>query len=270
MTKTDVAETLYHYCTAETFMLITKNRTLRLSSLQNSNDRAEGQYILSILNRALELSEHFKTPDEIERQMEQYQRQVGDDGLGFCLSEEGDLLSQWRGYGDNGKGFAIGFDRDKLKSLQGINSNQRRVHLTLSKLTYDIEESVNIVRRLIDKKAEYDAKNPRSSGGNISAWQAVRFSPQSMAYFLKQFSFHEEKEHRLFHQISKHFDAYDYDIKNGLVSPFLDIPYEPEKGLVSEIVIGPANKTKQEYLRAYLDRTHHGGTRVKRSASTFN
>ena len=33
----------------------------------------------------------------------------------FCLSEEGDLLSQWRGYGDDGRGFSIGFDEIILK-----------------------------------------------------------------------------------------------------------------------------------------------------------
>ena len=31
------------------------------------------------------------------------------DGLGFCLSEEGDLLGQWRGYADNAAGYSIGF-----------------------------------------------------------------------------------------------------------------------------------------------------------------
>jgi hypothetical protein len=29
------------------------------------------------------------------------------DGLGFCLSEEGDLLSQWRGYAADATGFTL-------------------------------------------------------------------------------------------------------------------------------------------------------------------
>lgn len=33
------------------------------------------------------------------------------DGLGFCLSEKPDLLSQWRGYADDGQGLSIGFNK---------------------------------------------------------------------------------------------------------------------------------------------------------------
>lgn len=33
------------------------------------------------------------------------------DGLGFCFSEDGDLLSQWRGYASDATGIAIGFSR---------------------------------------------------------------------------------------------------------------------------------------------------------------
>jgi hypothetical protein len=39
------------------------------------------------------------------------------DGLGFCLSEEGDLLSQWRGYAADATGFSIGFSKDSLMYL---------------------------------------------------------------------------------------------------------------------------------------------------------
>ena len=39
------------------------------------------------------------------------------DGLGFCLSKKGDLLSQWRGYADDAFGVSIGFEKDYLKKL---------------------------------------------------------------------------------------------------------------------------------------------------------
>jgi hypothetical protein len=36
------------------------------------------------------------------------------DGLGFCLSEDGDLLSQWRGYAADASGVSIGFSKEYL------------------------------------------------------------------------------------------------------------------------------------------------------------
>ena len=43
------------------------------------------------------------------------------DGLGFCLSEKCDLLSQWRGYAEDGTGVAIGFSVEYLKWLSSAN-----------------------------------------------------------------------------------------------------------------------------------------------------
>lgn len=42
-------------------------------------------------------------------------------GLGFCLSAERDLLSQWRGYTGDGAGVAIGFNRLYLEELTKAN-----------------------------------------------------------------------------------------------------------------------------------------------------
>ena len=71
---------------------------------------------------------------------------------GFCMSEEGDLLSQWRAYAVNAAGVSIGFNSDYF----GIIGNLRRdrgdafsAHLT--KVEYDIAEQKKLVAEHADE-----------------------------------------------------------------------------------------------------------------------
>jgi len=61
------------------------------------------------------------------------------DGLGFCLSFYGDLLSQWRGYADDGCGVSIGFGVPYLKSL--VHSERDKApHFALHHVRYKSAE----------------------------------------------------------------------------------------------------------------------------------
>jgi len=56
------------------------------------------------------------------------------DGLGFCLSENGDLLSQWRGYAGNATGVAIGFSAEYLNFLSEASRAGDKRGFTLKKV----------------------------------------------------------------------------------------------------------------------------------------
>lgn len=65
----------------------------------------------------------------------------------ICFSENGDLLSQWRGYADNGRGVTIGFDYNTLQEYVKQNFGI----LELKKVVYISEKDR---QKLITEKAE--------------------------------------------------------------------------------------------------------------------
>ena len=129
-------EPLYHYCSTETFHSIVKNRSIWLSSLTQSNDSKEGAVILEIL---IELANEADLTLAAQGRLESALRGGFDffDGLGFCLSEEGDLLSQWRGYANDGTGVSIGFNREYLVALGAKLRESEGRSFGLKKLIYD-------------------------------------------------------------------------------------------------------------------------------------
>jgi hypothetical protein len=96
---------LYHYCSNNTFLSIIKNKSVWLSDLTLSNDRLEGKWVRSLLVERCEAESMH--PVELERLLSAFDfgaERMG--AAGFCMSEDGDLLSQWRGYADDGAGVA--------------------------------------------------------------------------------------------------------------------------------------------------------------------
>ena len=88
---------LFHYCSSSNFLKIVEQHAVYLSSLSLSNDTLEGKLVA----RAFEtLGQRDKlaqaTVERLRESLEMFEEIL--DGLGFCLSEDGDLLSQWRGY----------------------------------------------------------------------------------------------------------------------------------------------------------------------------
>ena len=94
---------LYHYCSNTSFIEILRTREIWATELSLSNDRLEGKWLREIFVRSCE--DKKLSPGELERTLKNLDFLIEMFGAGgFCLSEEGDLLSQWRGYSENGAG----------------------------------------------------------------------------------------------------------------------------------------------------------------------
>jgi len=151
--------TLYHYCNASAFVSIIQSRSLWLSSLKLSNDTMEGR----IINRVV--MELARKDGLNAYALERLEESVGFieqmfDGLGFCLSEDGDLLSQWRGYADEASGLSIGFSQDYLEKLALFNKEKETSTFTLKKVEYEpdihtkqVAPTYAELRKLIDAGA---------------------------------------------------------------------------------------------------------------------
>lgn len=127
-------ESIYHYCSADTFMAIVQNKTLRLSDLNKTNDYMEkrwaNKFIVSMLQEKLDeyginmkLEEDYWYDEESNNHLQYYKKEVErvlyDESpvLITCFSEKKDILSQWRAYGQDGTGVAIGFNYKAISLL---------------------------------------------------------------------------------------------------------------------------------------------------------
>ncbi|MDP2064189.1 MAG: DUF2971 domain-containing protein, partial [Phaeovulum sp.] len=96
--------------------------------------------------------------------------------LGFCLSEESDLLSQWRGYAQDGAGFSVSFSVEKLKHI--IDAADRGYRLALKTVSYGNRNwaELNGVIKQLHLAFGDDALKYQESGGLGS--MSLKFTPE--------------------------------------------------------------------------------------------
>lgn len=125
---------LYHYCSMEKATSILINKNFRLSDITKSNDVNEMSIFFPGLFDELLLqydknkgfSRKFIYKEKRDKEAfwlivselkSRIEKELEDGSIStfvICLSEESDLLSQWRGYANDGRGMCIGFDVDEL------------------------------------------------------------------------------------------------------------------------------------------------------------
>jgi hypothetical protein len=267
-------DTLYHYCSTATFHAIVQNSSVWLSSLTMSNDSSEGQLVRNTLvNLAkrdnLEPAAISKLEADIRNLEEMY------DGLGLCLSEDGDLLGQWRAYSADGTGVSIGFNRAYLEQVARNATEPEYKHLRLSKVEYSPdghEELLVGMYREIRKR--YDGSEQNGAGlkfpmdsstgswvDNLEDlmtdlsdplyWKLYEFVLRM--YLLKPHQFREEGEWRLHTIGTRGFPGnYSFHPESARIKPYLKLPLEPQRHPISQIVLGPKHKSDCSTILMFL------------------
>lgn len=200
---------VYHYCSLESFKKIIENKTVRLTNITKSNDRAEIKYYYEEFEQILRTSckkfckEHVENNDvkELFKNIDYEALMSGaviNDTLVYyaaCFSSEADLLSQWRGYADDGVGVAIGFNVESLKKPKETPVDKAR----FSQISYGIEGEKEKLTQLIENKL-LDAKRKHEKYNSIGAYESAISEIVGMmrinAVFYKNILFQEEKEWR--------------------------------------------------------------------------
>jgi hypothetical protein len=106
-------ETLFHYTSLAGAIEIIREGSLFASELRYMSDASELAFTAALLERFTD--EQMKVSNADPEILVQFKQWLGDtfkQGRQLfvtCFSEEGDLLSQWRGYCPNGKGVCLGF-----------------------------------------------------------------------------------------------------------------------------------------------------------------
>jgi hypothetical protein len=291
-------EILYHYCNTDSFVSIIRSQSIRLSSLSLSNDSMEGRLVRAAILRLAErdgLSEDAKA--ELRESLVFNERFF--DGLGFCLSSYGDLLSQWRGYADDACGVSIGFGAPYLRSL--VHSERvRDPHFALHQVRYkqveheaEIDDIYAELRKLIKAGA---FKRPGMSGlldtrsplQMMADDEAIKQANEQLMFKLyelapKQFTlkasaFSEEKEWRLVSVIEGNkFNECEYRASRNRVIPFRTIRLGNLTTIgtsrklkpIREVFLGPKNATPTNVVQAMLKQAGFGDVRVKKSKATY-
>jgi Protein of unknown function (DUF2971) len=287
--------TLYHYCSSATFAEIISNRNIWLSSLSLSNDSTEGKVMADTFKRIFEKDSLDEDVMSLLRNALKGLESMFD-GLGFCLSEAGDLLSQWRGYASDGQGFSIGFSRDYLELL-AQQRDPAKSGFTLSQVIYNpADQEAALMPTYNEFKSEVisgDLKVPRfpsllTGFGDPAAHeryeqekaQYTRTSKKVFfkmlgsfgnLYRLKNDAFSEEMEWRLVSFLVKGAD--DHCLFRTSVNRL--IPYrvfelrQMDIPAISDVILGPKNTTPESVVEKMLEQYGFPGVVVKRSTATY-
>lgn len=288
----DADRPLYHYCSATTAASILTRRSIWLSSLTLSNDSLEGRLVRETLVRLSNKDGLNATYRERLEESLSFAEQMFE-GLGFCLSEEGDLLSQWRGYADDARGMAIGFSQQYLSKLAESSRGKGQPGFALYQVEYDrqkqestLEPAYRELRRLIDagafrRRGQWSILDDRTpeqvaeddkmtqSLFNSLLFKLVDLFPK--LYELKSEGFREEREWRLvsvlvgtatescsFRGVSNRIVPYrEYDL--------LDLGLPP----IREIVVGPKHATPVHVIKLMLQQSGFADVQIRSSAVSY-
>ena len=289
--------TLYHYCSNEALKSILTTRQIWLSDLTLSNDPMEGQWIKHIFE--LCCIERNVRVDRREKLLEQMEGLLESFGAGgFCLSENGDLLSQWRAYSTNGGGVAIGFNEDYFKVLgerRRDRSDDFSAHLV--KVEYDVDRQKSLIAERLEpilKLVDDGALDPLSllaaaadeDGSDGASQKRLKKIGKIVQHFLfylfhvfelKNPGFSEEREWRLLSLLFRFqkndigaLEKLGYRALGDRIISYVPIDLEPlEMPCITEVVVGPRNLTPNSIIERLLASSKWEGVRIKRSKVTY-
>jgi hypothetical protein len=239
VSDSDTPTTLYHYTTAEGLNGILENHSVWASSINFLNDSEEFQYafeeMVGIIGRVI--GTRWDLNHILDRVDDYLVKSRGVHVGVFSLSEEKDLLSQWRAYAQNG--FAIGFN---VERLQRVAESQG---YTLAKCIYKEEDQHAILRAILEQqlaeieKAETEGQRQLAveTAAHMLLVETVRVAP-----LLKNKAFSEEKEWRLISGVrSGDSGQWQIRVKRSHFVPYLELPLgdDRENSPITKIVLGP-------------------------------
>ena len=218
-------EYLYHYTNAVGLAGIAQGKMLWASGLRYMNDSLEDKYAnyraaKFIRKRAIKMN-----LDEQQRTgMNMVADKVEEGGgvqytFAFSMSEEPDLLSQWRAYTPDG-GYSVGFLSESIEEIASQNN------FTLAKCVYDANECEKLIEDRVNQYLD-----------PIQSWILSDEECQEIAHniskvvfplrpILKHESFAEEKEWRIYGYVSTNDVRCKWRASGPYVHPYVELPFQ--------------------------------------------
>ena len=216
------------------------------------------------------------------------------DGLGFCLSEDGDLLSQWRGYATDATGVSIGFSKNYLEQFAEGSRDQEKAGFTLQRVEYAPEAQESLIKptyieikKLInegalklpgrhsllgDARSEDEVKKDNEKiKGAFSRLSMTVLTLFGKLFLLKTSAFREEREWRLISYFVKTGDDMcSFRALNDRIVPYreFELP-ESEGGSIVKVILGPKNTTPNYVIESFLKQRGFRNVTILRSEATY-
>lgn len=269
-----------------------ESKSIWLSAVSQSSDYMEGKLVSQAVERLskrdnLEPAAITLIQDAITLMEELF------DGLAFCLSEDGDLLSQWRGYASDASGMSIGFDSGYLKGLVAESRGLNFAGLNLQQIKYEVQEHDDLVeptyqemRHLLDSGAlkltgRRGLLDLRSDDQIAADDQAIRSAQMKInmaalslfghLFLLKSPAFREEREWRLVSYLAKPVpDDCLYRVRNQELIPYRSYELkEADRGALREVKLGPRQTTPVRVIENFLKSKGFPDVLVSKSAASY-
>ena len=231
----DVPPIVYHYTNLNAFMEIMRSKRLWASRSEFLNDMMELRYGQTLVNEQIKKLEKSGTkylPFAV-RLREALEVESSAPFI-VCFCQDGDLLSQWRGYSSHGQGISVGFHANKIVPGNGslhsvVYQEQAQAEFIFTELKLLADCYIATGFDLDDPEVLYDLMG---HSGTIEKYCSLVKDP----------AFREENESRL---IIPDYHSDNYEIKfrarnNNLIVPYVEIDVSQNwETAVAEVIIGP-------------------------------
>lgn len=214
---------LYHYTTLSGLKgIVEDNARLFTTDINYLNDSSE---IRDFANILMYQSNQFTEPkdQEVLNQFRSWIEHWFLDGHVLFVgsfSEEGNLLSQWRGYCPHGQGVSIAFRPEDLVTAAVSDGYQ------LGQCIYKPEQkkqlATNIISRILSGAREVGPGKKHPTQSFYNSFQEVEHQLLAIAALMKHPAFEEEKEWRV---VSRVFESYVEDPFEIRIGEATMIPY---------------------------------------------
>lgn len=251
----------YHYTNSDGLLGIMNSQKLWATYSTYLNDSQEIKHGLELAEKIIvdfKKKTTYPLSNEILNGIKERIYKYSDEIYIACFSENGDLLSQWKGYGSYGEGVSI-----KLDPRQLLRQKRKFpfVNIAIKKVIYEINIQNEIIASKIDFTLEQANKilreHPRHEDEIINASiGSAAYYIRNMALRFKNNAFSEEKEWRAIYSNNSHSEeglqSINFRGANSEIVPYIELDICPSAGKkdwslpILEIIVG----AKQDFQRA--------------------
>jgi hypothetical protein len=255
---------LYHYTSLEGVLAIVPSGQLWATDIHYLNDASELREAAAVFELATsEIPRNNEEDREILRQLVDWLRNRLSDGhLLFvaCFSEDGNLLSQWRGYTPHGKGLSLGFSHAHLAACAA------RQGFLLGQCVYGVAAQAEVAKSTV--AAIVGAA--RLDGPSLAAHPSQSYHPTFLrleanllriAALFKSAAFEAEREWRVVSPAVANYRDSDIQYRTGRTTllpyvNFLVSAEDEQPARVAHVFLGPTpnNNLAMQSLSMFLSR----------------
>ena len=260
-------KTLYHYTSFSGLLGIIKSRVLWASDIRFLNDSAEMKHTADMLRT--EISQRIEKGQSNRKLLYQFRdwlsHRITHGNMLFVVSftDNGNLLSQWRGYCPLGKGVSLGFNPTLIAKCADDQSYK------IGRCIYDSKYQRELVSSIIDeietlagkRGANTDISKRHPTQSFYDVFEEVESDLLRIAAIMKNPSFKEEEEWRVVSPVLTNYVKSPILYREGvsMLVPYLEFSLVSEGANqieIQHIYLGPTpnNVLSMRSLSNYLSK----------------